>query len=152
WHDPPAARRCAIRFPVTFLVCLLALALAPQTRLHAAPSGDEDARAEQWRADLRFLATELPSRHKNAFFRITRGAFERAVAELDGKLPSLSESEAICGLLRVVALVGDTHTQLSGWQSRFRRYPVDLWGFSDGFYVISAAPEYRRAVGARLIR
>jgi hypothetical protein len=33
--------------------------------------------AEQWREDLRYLAAELPKRHKNLFHTMTREQFEK---------------------------------------------------------------------------
>jgi hypothetical protein len=40
----------------------------------------------EWRADLHFLATELPRRHANAFFLISRAAFDAEVAALDRRI------------------------------------------------------------------
>src|SRR5262249_30369126 len=34
----------------------------------------------------------------------------------------------------------------------FRQYPLRLYWFSDGLYVIAATPDYQRALGARLVR
>jgi hypothetical protein len=47
--------------------------------------------SEQWRQDLRYLATELAKRHKNAFHQVSREQFEKAVNELDARIPTLKD-------------------------------------------------------------
>ena len=48
---------------------------------------------EQWKADLQFLSTELPKRHKNLFHTMTREQFETAVKQLDAKIPTLTNNQ-----------------------------------------------------------
>src|SRR5437899_2745433 len=64
----------------------------------------------QWREDVRYFAAELTKRHKNAFHNISRQDFEKAVAELDAALPSLSPSGIVVGMLKITARIGDAHT------------------------------------------
>lgn len=109
-------------------------------------------RVERWRQDLRYMATELPRRHKNAFHSVSRAQFERAVAELDKAIPSLQDHEIIVGFRRILALIGDGHTNIFGWESTFHRYPFRFFRFSDGYYVTRATPEYSRCLGKRLVK
>src|SRR5262245_19736399 len=69
--------------------------------------------AKQWREDLRFLAEELPKRHKNLFHTMTREQFERAVKRLDERIPSLSEQQIFVEMTRIVAQVEDGHTRVT---------------------------------------
>ena len=66
----------------------------------------------RWRQDLQALATELPRRHVNWFAAVNRQQFEPAVAELDRAIPDLTDSGAIVGLARIVALGNDGHTAI----------------------------------------
>src|SRR5438309_11559401 len=68
---------------------------------------------DAWRADLRYLAAELPRRHVNAFHTITRERFADEVARFDAALPRLTNDESVVGLLRTVALIGDGNTHLA---------------------------------------
>ncbi len=122
----------------------LAFAQAPSTKLTA----------EQWRADLRLLAEELPRRHKNLFHTLTREQFDTAVKQLDEKIPALADHEITVGLMRIMAMVGDGHTRLSGMAARFRagRYPVQLYLFKDGFFVRRVAAEHAELAGAKVLR
>jgi hypothetical protein len=105
---------------------------------------------EQWREDLKFLAKELPRRHKNAFHTVSKEQFERAVAELDTALPSLQEYEILVGLRRIIAMVGDAHTALAPHQT-FNRYPLTLYWFGNDLRVLRTTAEYKRSLGARVV-
>jgi hypothetical protein len=129
-------------------VALLALgysALTPAApRSH--PSRQETpASAEltpaQWAEDLDFLASELPKKHKNLFHKISESEFRREVEGLKAKLPSLSQSEMLTGLMRIVAAVGDSHTTL-GYRPR-QGIPLMLHWFKDGISVLNTTAEYK---------
>lgn len=106
---------------------------------------------EAWREDLRFLARELPRRHANAFHTTSREEFEAAVARLDSDLPGLNPDEALTGLMRVVALVGDGHTRLDLPPS-WPRYPFEMHWFGGELRVVAAGAPHHAAVGARVVR
>jgi tetratricopeptide (TPR) repeat protein len=109
--------------------------------------------AEQWQADVRFLGEELPKRHRNAFHRLKREDFEREVKTLVERVPGLSEDEIIVGLMKIVALVKDGHTNIIP-RTYFRSgiYPVKFYLFSDGLFVRAAAPEYAEIIGGRVLK
>ncbi len=147
-----------------FCACLLWLALFTLSALAQTPT----IQPENWRADLRFLADELPRRHPNLFFNLPVAEFERAVAELDAAIPTLPDHVIITRLVALVARVGDAHTSID-WASTtgFRRYPLLLQVLKDqrgneGLYVTAIAAEterdnrgalgYVRALGARVVR
>ena len=105
---------------------------------------------EDWRADLRFLANELPHRHANAFHLINRAQFERAVTELDAEIPSLQNSDIVMRLSRIVAMIGDGHTHLR-WGRLYRSVPLQLFWFGNQLRVTSAAQRYRRVLGTQIV-
>lgn len=127
--------------------------------------------AEQWRADLRFLAEELPKRHRNAFFKTPREEFERAVAELDAKIPFLQDHEVMVGLARLVAMLGDGHSRItlpvapdvayershtttpppSDPRLALHHLPVRIALFPEGLFIRAATPEHRDLIGARVL-
>jgi hypothetical protein len=108
----------------------------------------------KWRADLRYLAEELPRRHKNLFHTMTREQFERAVKRLDGRIPQLAPYEIMVEMARIVASVGDGHTRLNILDSRFgfRQYPIRPYFYRDGLFVQAATADYAQVVGARVIK
>ncbi len=138
----------ALRIVTLFFAsqCILALPLYPQ-------SPPAKLTAAQWQADVRFLGGELPRRHKNAYHRMKREDFEAAVNALYNAVPTMSEDEIVVGLMKLVAMVHDGHTQLI--PRAFVRsgvFPIQLYRFSDGVYVRKAAPAYADVVGAKVLR
>jgi tetratricopeptide (TPR) repeat protein len=130
-----------------FLVCLtLLLALAcsgiAQTRLTP----------EQWREDLRYFAANMQKTHRNLFHTMTREQFEAAVKRLHERIPTMADHEITVELMRIVGMVGDGHTGVRVNQAFTSIYPVRLYSFKDGLFVQSAAPEYREAVGGRVLK
>lgn len=114
------------------------------------PSTPEEA----WRQDLNYLANELPRLHKDLFFQLPEEDFRQEVSRLDQTIPSLTRVETILGIARLVAMVGDSHTRLEMPQKamNFHLYPLDMYWFKDGLYVMRTTPEYRRALGAQLVK
>jgi hypothetical protein len=142
------------------IALLIALPLLAAALAHAAPARLTPDEAAAWREDLKFLATELPRRHPMPFegrtrTRVTRAQFDSAVTELDARIPALARHEVIVGLQRIVAMLGAGHTTLSPFLDPsvgFRQYPVELYAFRDGMFVIRADSAHRDLVGARVVR
>jgi len=102
-----------------------------------------------WIADIDRLATELPRLHVDAFARISREVFDGAIQQLRNDVPTLADHEVAVGLLRAVALIGDSHTTLYGVPSS--SFSIAFQWFSDGLYVVSTAERDRDLVGARVV-
>src|SRR4051812_7048466 len=98
-----------------FALCLAQPALGHQS-LVAAPSvaaTPSNLSVEQWREDLYFMAREMERLHKSLYHSVSREAFAAAIADLDARLPGLQRHEVIVGIMRIVAMVGDGHTNVS---------------------------------------
>lgn len=107
---------------------------------------------QRWRDDLAHLADGLRREHREPFHRVSPAAFDGAVRALDGRIPWLADHEVVVELARLVALIGDGHTALRLTEvPGFRRYPVEVYRFSDGLFLRRLAAEHAAAVGARLL-
>jgi hypothetical protein len=165
----PFARHLDWLLPVA-----LAAALAGASQLR----GQTPARAltpEQWREDLRFLAQELPRRHRSPFDpvkgAVTPDSFARAVAALDRRIPELPDADIIVGLARIVCLLGDGHTRLTLPEDTavafsrahtetpppnvpglyLHHLPVKFDLYQEGLFVRAATAERRDLIGARVL-
>jgi uncharacterized protein (TIGR03437 family) len=105
--------------------------------------------AAQWQSDLQYMASQLQKVHPNLFFQISPQDFNAAVNGLNQQIPQLSDDQIIVGLMKIAALPGDAHTNL--W-SPFEVMPIGLRWFSDGLFVVSAAQDYQRALGAKVVQ
>ncbi len=132
------------------LACLLSLcAVSPLV----AQSARFDATA--WQEDVRVSGRELPARHPNLFYRMTRAQWDSAVTATERRMPSLSRDQALVALMELVALVHDAHTSLNPLfapAAAVRYYGVELCRFDDGVFIRKAAPADAALAGARVLR
>ncbi|HVE60093.1 MAG TPA: S41 family peptidase, partial [Pyrinomonadaceae bacterium] len=133
-----------------FALLLVVFAFAPN-------AGAQNAKTEteKWREDLRFMAQEMPKRHKDMFHRITREQFEAAIKNLDARIPNLERNQIIVEMQRIAAMIGDGHTNLYPTRDAkvgFHILPVKLYLFSDGLFIRAAKKEQADLVGARIIK
>jgi tetratricopeptide (TPR) repeat protein len=150
-------RRLAYLFCAAATVTFLAIASAPPNALgqqHPAPAPIQQTKltAAQWREDLRYFAVNMEKTHRNLFHTMKREQFEAAIKQLDERIPSLADHEILVELMRIVAMIGDGHTHVRVTQQFKSVYPLRLYQFKDGLFVQAAAPEYRAAVGARVMK
>lgn len=113
----------------------------------------DEARA--WREDLRFMALEMERTHKNLYHTISREQFASAVAALDERIPRLERHEVIVEMAKIVAAVGDGHTNIYPTRDAkvgFHALPLALTFFGDDLYVRAAHESQRTLVGARVLR
>src|SRR5262245_7154938 len=101
------------------------------------------------------MADEMPRHHRNLFHTMTREQFDAAVASLDSRIPTLERHQVIVEMARIVAMVGDGHTNIAPTRDPkigFRAYPIKLYLFRDGLFIRAAAREHADLVGARVVR
>jgi len=121
-------------------------AVGPARAQNASPA----LTSEQWRADLKYLAEQMPLRHKNLFHTMTPEAFRAAVDQLNADIPRLNGDEISVRLMNIATLPEDSHTGGQGLPHG-QCFPLRLRRYEDGLYVESAPPRYASAVGGRLI-
>jgi hypothetical protein len=119
-----------------------------------APERDEarlDLTAAQWHEDLADFARELPRRHANAFYALSRGAFDAEVAALDAKIATANSDEVFVGLQKIAKSIGDGHTGVVAPKDR-RVMPLKVGRFGSDFRIVATGPGLERAFGARLVK
>src|ERR1035438_7154238 len=104
--------------------------------------------AAQWQSDLQYLVAHLKSTHSNLFFHVSAEDFNAAVDDLNQGIPQLSDTQIKVRMMKIVAMLGDAHTAV---YSPFAFLPIRFRWFGDGLFVNAAAPEYGRALGAKVI-
>ena len=142
--------RVAIRGSIGITVICVAYLILPGPGLRSVAA----SRIKNWHKDLKALRNQLPALHANLFFKTSQAQFNNAIDDLDASVPLLQDHEIIVGMTRIVAMMGDGHTRLD-WETTatsFRRYPLVLYWFTDGLYVIATTSDYQEALGARLVR
>ncbi|MBM3976094.1 MAG: hypothetical protein FJ299_03785 [Planctomycetes bacterium] len=114
-----------------------------------APSSDEGERRQQ---ELDWLVSALEWRHPDLHSITPPARFEAEVAELCERLPSATPQAAFVGLLRIVALVGDSHTRLQDYGPVEERVTPLVYGaWPEGWWVVGVQPERADLFACRLI-
>jgi hypothetical protein len=132
---------------VLCVVCLIPGVVAAQSL-----SSDE---AKAWREDLRFMAQAMETTHKNLYHAVSRDAFAAMVAALDARVPTLARHEVIVEMAKIVATVGDGHTNIYPTRDPtigFHTLPVAFTFFNTDLYVRSVHDSQRYLLGARVVR
>jgi len=111
--------------------------------------------ARQWRDDLHFAAPEMEKMHKNLFHSVTREQFASMVSALDAKIPTLERHQIIVEMAKIVATVGDGHTNIAPTRDPkigFRTLPIALYFFEDGLFIRAVHRSQASLLGARVVR
>jgi len=142
-----------MRILVSVAAIVLFVATLASAQISSSPV--DKIEAEKWRADLRFMAEAMPKYHKNLFHSMTRDQFDAAVQELDRKIPTLARHRIIVELARIVARVGDGHTNIAPTRDAkigFHSLPIKLYYFADGLIIRSATKDHADLVGASVVQ
>ena len=117
-------------------LCLAALLVVPALAAEPLSAG-------QRQEDLDFLyETVLVEHHPDAFANTPEAEFLEVKAEIEGRLATETDTEFLLDLMRLTALVGDSHTSVSlGGLADFRGYPFSLVRRGESWYLSAAAPE-----------
>ena len=97
--------------------------------------------------DVRELGKSIEQLHPAPFRSISKAKFRAEVNALAQRAPASSRNEMLVGVLRIIALLGprNGHTGLFPGDSAHSRplslYPLRLYDFSDGIYVVDARDE-----------
>ncbi len=109
------------------------------------------------KADLDFVANQVPALHANFFYQLDPSVFQASVASLNAKIGSLTDAEFYVQLAALVAMAGDAHTSLNLFgipavQAGFGNFPLQFRWLDDGVFVTGASSDYAQALGAQLVQ
>jgi len=130
-------------------ICLCAAAFAQDAA--TAASGRPKLTPAQWREDLQFAIDTFLARDRS-FSPEARRQFQEAITRLKLSVETKSDEQIIVELARSVALAHNAHTRLYLLRNRteLRRYPIRVWWFPEGLYIVRSTPEYSALLGARI--
>lgn len=137
------------------LCCVLYVVAGAQTRdaSSTTETGRQRLTPAQWREDLQFAVDTFLARDRS-FSPEARLQFRNAIAKLQKTLDGKTDDQIIVEFAKAVALAKNAHTRLYLLRNRseLRRYPIRVWWFADGLYVVRATPEFSDLLGAKILR
>jgi len=132
-----------------FILTFLSINISNQLIRAKDSTATSEMTVEKWRHDIRFMVEEMQKVHVNIFHSMTKSELDKFVQELDAKIPTLSDNQIIVELLKIMTMIGDGHTYLI--PETIQMFPVRLYEFDDGVFVIRAEGENAGLVGQKLV-
>jgi hypothetical protein len=107
-----------------------------------------------WKSDLEYLKRELPLKHKDLFFQMSKNDYEKRLDYLSSHLSGLSDFEIAIKIQELIAKIGDSHTSAACAKFMYPELtlPLQLYWFSDGIYVMQTTKDYEKLLGSRIVR
>jgi hypothetical protein len=148
----PALARVFL-FMLCGVLCTVAGGQGQDTTSATAGTDRQQLTPAQWREDLQFALEAFLARDRS-FSSTAREQFRSALAELQRTVDTKTDNQVIVELAKAVALAKNAHTRLYLLRNRteLRRYPIRVWWFADGLYVVRAKPEFSDLLGARILK
>jgi len=109
---------------------------------------------DEWIRDVRFLAEQMETKYPNLYGRISEEKFKAAVNEIEARIPGLSEEDIVMEVFRLTALPNDAHTIPFVFLPSYdlHDFPLKLYRFDDGWFIIDAAREHSGLIGTKLVK
>jgi hypothetical protein len=107
-----------------------------------------------WKEDIAFLKKELPAKHMNLFFSMSKEEYFSRLDSVTTHLSELNDFEVAIKLTQVVAKIGDSHTAVEFWRlvGKGHNLPIQVYWFSDGIYITQTTRDHEKILGTRLAK
>jgi tetratricopeptide (TPR) repeat protein len=107
-----------------------------------------------WAHDLWFLAREVRRKSHHVTRGVSLDEFEAQLSAMKSRIPALSDGQIHAELTRLVASLGDGHTQFHAPEADLASrlaLPLRFYLFEEGLHVVAAHPDYQALLGARVV-
>lgn len=126
-------------------------------KLAGVPLNPVTNRNAKWRKDIDFLVEESQRLHNSPRREAFSKKFVNYAERIKDDVPTLSDTDIFLRCQRLMVLLHDGHTRFMGQGgfSSFSTTPtvqMDLWGFSDGFFIFGGQGAALDNVGAKILK
>jgi len=111
-----------------------------------------------WSEDLQYAKSYLEIMHPRLFDFVAEEEFNQDFDYLLNNWQNIDDAEIVTGIVEIFAKIQDGHTGVGYYNSSdyvkglLHYYPVWLYKFSDGYFVIYAKNEYKELVGKKITK
>jgi C-terminal processing protease CtpA/Prc len=139
-----------LRIIIISLVVVIIAAIAVLGGFKSKYAADPNNRNEKWTKDIEYLAKQLPKKHKDLFFSLSKDKFNKEIETLKTQVAKLNDDEVKVGISEIVASVNDAHTSV--YIETEKIFPINLYWFKEGIYAINTLPEYKEILNCKLTK
>ncbi len=105
-----------------------------------------------FKEDIEYFAKQLPARHKYMFSKLSKDEFERMTAELIQNVSNLNDTQIFIELNKIVAAIGDAHTNVTYSGLMNNIYPIRIYFFKDEPYIIDVDKANESLMNAKILK
>jgi len=118
----------------------------------AAGTASAQLTTEQKQADIDALIEEWMPQNRSLDAH-EQGAFDAALADLQGSLATSTDAEHGLRIQRLLATTNNAHTgaYFGPLDAAIHRLPIRLWWFDEGLFITKAHPDFAHLVGAQIL-
>ncbi|WP_097004499.1 S41 family peptidase [Lacrimispora amygdalina] len=100
--------------------------------------------------DIKYFKKELPRLHKNLFSVITKNEFNDQTDKLISQIGQLSNEQVFTELNKIIASVGDAHTNINYWDGF--HYPLQFYLFNGEVYIVNTDTSLEEMMFSKVIK
>ena len=109
---------------------------------------------EGWRMDLALMAKQIKHISYRPFHEVSEAEFDAAVQQLHDDIPHMQTAQIILAMMRLLAIVGNGHTNLDTSVLPIPLFevslPLELFWLDEGLVILSAHPNYESLLTCRI--
>lgn len=107
-----------------------------------------------WEKEVQYFSNQYTNIHPNPYHQVTELEYQSLIAELISDYEGKNSIEKWIGYSKLLAELGandDGHMQMSIFKNtNFNLYPLRLYNFEDGIYVVDAMETHHDLIGMKL--
>lgn len=140
-----------MKYKTLILICVIILVVICLKPFVNISIKNTNISKKQWSEDITYLQNKLPKVHENLFFKTNEKDFNYNINNLKENLDKLNSDEITIQLMKIVASVGDTHTEIMNYKSN-NIFPFLIYKFKDGYYLTEVDDKYKNLLGDKVLK
>ena len=107
----------------------------------------------EWQEDLSYLSSQMRTIHPDIYSMISKSSLDSLENEIKERIPNSDDSDILMDLFQFTAAPNDAHTFPFIFFPCFdlHNFPIQIYDFPDGWYVVEAGRGYKELIGSKII-
>ncbi len=108
----------------------------------------------EWQEDLSYLSSQMSTIHPDIYSMISKRSLDSLENKINERIPNSDDSDILMDLFQFTAAPNDAHTFPFIFFPCFdlHNFPIQIYGFPDGWYVVEAGRGYKELIGSKIVK
>lgn len=109
---------------------------------------------KEWIEDLEFFTQQMEAISPDLYSMVSKKKFHESVNLLKKRIPQYNDNKIKAEFLKTLALPNDAHTipNIQSLNLDWHMYPLNIFYFEDGIYVIDAGRGQKNLIGCKILK